>query len=121
MNELARKEKCVLMRSDIEKWIEWEKAEQLELILQGLTSHKFIKIEGETVNTADIEGVYKPESLEEMKRRKNGEFKCKYNKWHSRQTKCGCAEEEALERAAKATDELLKDRPRPSYPVEPQS
>ena len=118
MNELARKEKCVLMRSGIEKWIEWDKAEQLELILQGLTSHKFIKVEGETVNTADIEGVYKPESLEEMKRRKNGEYKCSFNKWHSRQMKCECAQDAEFERQAKATDDLLKDRHKPSYQVE---
>jgi hypothetical protein len=116
MNELSKNLRCVLLRSGIKIWIEQEKEAPLKkMIEQGV---KFIEYEGQYINTADITGIFTPDKMADLTREKNGEWYCKYSKWHSRGQKCLCAEDEAFERAAKATDEMLESR---GQKVEPQS
>jgi len=90
--EIAKKQKCLRLRSGIEIWLDEEKWIRLEEVLSSLAVKKFIDIEGRIINTADIEGIYKPEDLEELNRRKNGQWKCDYNIWHHRNETCECAQ-----------------------------
>lgn len=90
MKELAKKQICVQMRSGIEIWIDQEKYEPLkELLLSG---KQFLEWEGELFNRADVVGVFKPESIQNVTRRKNGEWQCKdCGKWNTKgTTPCDC-------------------------------
>jgi hypothetical protein len=116
MTELSKNLVCILMRSGVEIWVEADRAESLKKQIEGTTSSMFVRYENQFINTADISGIFTAPLMEDRTRRKNGDYKCNFNKWHSRQTKCTCAEEEAFDRAAKATDEMLKSRK-----IEPQS
>jgi hypothetical protein len=75
-------------------WIEAERAKTLQDVLDGITASKFIRFEGETFNTADIEGVYRANTIEEYTRRKNGQWKCEHGSWHERIEKCSCRSNE---------------------------
>jgi len=82
MNEISKNLRCVLLRSGIEIWAEEEKIKNLETILKGLTESKFIGIEGQTINTADISGIFSAELMAEKTRRKNGEWQDEKGVWH---------------------------------------
>jgi Mg2+/Co2+ transporter CorC len=88
MNELSKKLMCIQMRSQVELWLEAEKSEKLQEILQTITGSKFVRFEGRTINTADIVGIFTALDMEELTRRKNGEWKCQYNFWHPRKEDC---------------------------------
>lgn len=99
MNTLQKQHMIIRMRSGAEKWIDQEKAERLQEALPKITEHKFISVDGETLNTADLEGVYRPDTLENMQRRKNGQWQCKGGKWHERDDReCNCATLEEKQR-----------------------
>ena len=79
------------MRSRIEIWVEKEKAEKL-INLLGTTKTKFVEIENEIINSADIEGVFSAKTMEDLTRRKNGQWKCNLGYWHQRGEKCAHGE-----------------------------
>ena len=87
--EIANKQKCIVIRYGIEIWIDEEKWKKLEYALDNQIG-QFYDIEGRRVNKADLVGIFYPIDLEEMKRRKNGEFKCSYGQWHNRGEVCEC-------------------------------
>ena len=89
MQEIANKQKCLMIRNSIEIWMDEKKWEKLEYALKNSIG-KFYDIEGRTINVADIVGIFLPIDLDEMKRRKNGQWKCKYGKWHNRGDDCQC-------------------------------
>ncbi len=105
--ELSKNLRCVLLRSGIKIWIEQEKEEPLKkLIEQGV---KFIEYEGQYINTADITGIFTPDKMADLTREKNGEWLCKWNKWHERGGKnCTCEQDKWSEEQAKKTDEQIK-------------
>lgn len=107
MNEITKIQKCLMIRNEIEIWLDEEKWKRLEKVLSmdknGLP--KFINIEGRFVNVVDIVGIFKPQDLEDLKRRKNGQWKCKYNVWHDRGTNCDC---DALEKQKQKEEEERK-------------
>ncbi len=88
--EIAPKMVCVKLRSGIEKWIEEERGLKLQDALQSVTGHKFIRYEQETINTADIEGIFTPETMETFTRLKQGQWKCNTGTWHQRKDDCNC-------------------------------
>lgn len=91
MNELDIKSKCVVFRNGVQIWIpEGEKLEKFQSILGNLQSHMFVNWDGRSMNTADITGVFEPNDMEDMQRRKNGGWKCKDQTWHDRGEKCTC-------------------------------
>ena len=110
MTELSKNLVCILMRSGVEIWVEADRAESLKKQIEGASSSMFVRYEEQFINTADISGIYTANVMGDLTRKKNGEYKCSFNKWHSRQTKCECAQDAEFERQAKATDELLKSR-----------
>lgn len=89
MNEITTKQKCVLIRGGIEIWINEERA---LVLMEAMQSQKLIEIDGEVVNTFEIIGIYSPQRMEELKRNKQGQWKCKKNVWHDRGEKCTCRE-----------------------------
>lgn len=92
MNELQLPSKCIVFRNGIEIWIPaGEKLSRFENALDNLQTHVFVSWEGRRMNTADMVGIYLPEDMEDMKRRKNGEWVCNYGRWHQRKQECGCA------------------------------
>ena len=99
MNELTKNLMCVQMRSGVEIWLEQEKAKNLQKKLQGIIQSKFIYHEesNQTINTADVVGVFSANTMSEHTRRKNGAWKCLYGEWHDRNQKCGCKGERQIE------------------------
>jgi len=87
--KLSKQKKCILMRNEIQIWIDKDKANSLIKRLQE-TDKRFITLRerGEVINVADVQGIYSPKTIEEYKRRKNGQWKCKHGTWHDRGSDC---------------------------------
>lgn len=86
------------MRNDVQIWVDADKMDNLRDILQN-TDKRFIHLKerGEFINRADIQGIYNPKTIEEYKRRKNGQWKCKHGNWHDSGSDCeseNCLSEE---------------------------
>lgn len=90
-NELATSQVCVIIRGDVELWIKAERRAELEAALND-KDKRFVKINGQLVNTFEITGVFTPDMVEERTRRKNGEWKCQKNTWHEKGQSCHCRE-----------------------------
>ncbi|MCD6371703.1 MAG: hypothetical protein J7L39_03225 [Candidatus Aenigmarchaeota archaeon] len=90
--ELTKNLMCIAMRNGAEIWIERSRIEDLIKNLTRLTENKFIKVGDELINTADIVGIFTPKTMEEIVRRRNGQWQCKYGTWHQKGEKCNCAE-----------------------------
>ncbi len=82
--EVSKNLMCVLMRSGVEIWLENDRVEFLKNILQTAKESKFVDLDGQFLNTADISGIFTPEAMEDRKRRKNGEWQDKNGSWHQR-------------------------------------
>jgi hypothetical protein len=89
MNNLTNQQKVIVMRNGIEIWVDSSKAERFQADW-GAGLKGAVQFEGRTLNTADILGVFTPQDLAELTRRKNGEWCCKSGVWHQRNTKCDC-------------------------------
>ena len=86
-NKITVPQKCILMRNGVEIWLDSEKAERFgNDWTAGLKA--VVKIEGRFLNTVDITGIYSPEDLENLTRRKNGEWQCKKGYWHAKFENC---------------------------------
>lgn len=81
---------CVQMRSGVELWLEHDRLERLQEALQNITSSKFIKLDDQTINSADIVGIFTALTMADYTHRKNGQWKCEKGNWHDRGTKCEC-------------------------------
>ena len=93
MTEISVNLMCISIRSGVQIWVEQSRAATLQCILSTLTQHKFVEFEGQTFNTADLVGVFTPESMDELTRRKNGQWQCKHGEWHGRGEDCECGRE----------------------------
>ena len=82
--EIQKKQKIIVLRDGTHIWVEKERAEKFEEILMNLKGSKFIQIDNQTINTADITSVLSPETLEETTRRRNGQWKDKDGKWRNK-------------------------------------
>lgn len=49
---------CIKMRNGIEIWVDDERLKKLQTILENIKGTKFINIDKQTVNTADIIGIF---------------------------------------------------------------
>lgn len=90
MNEISKNIQCISIRNGVELWIDEDRANEISGILSKVSSHTFIKLEGRLINTADISGIFTAQDMEESTRRRNGEWKCRWNIWHGKGTKCEC-------------------------------
>ena len=118
--EITKKLMCIQIRSGIEIWVEDEKIAKLKAILAQNTGSKFIDFENQLINTADIVGVFDAKTMDEVVRRKNGQWRCKRGNWHDRFEKCSCDmvpskfEEEPEENEKPMRD--MKDRLKKEFP-----
>ena len=89
---ITKKQKCIYLRNNVEIWLDEEKAQNVETMLVGrLSNGKFFKAEGRLLNVADIVGIFYATDLDELKRRKQGQWKCEYSEWHSKdEINCDC-------------------------------
>lgn len=90
MNEVSKNLMCIVMRSGVQIWLEKERVEKLMEVLKTIKESKFIELDGETLNTADVSGIFKPGTMEDFTRRKNGYWQCDYRVWHEQREKCEC-------------------------------
>ena len=86
-NELSKKQLCLYIRNGIEIWLDEDKAQDYMKYLLDEPS-KFNRIEGRIINTADVVGLFSPEDLDDLKRRKMGQWKCDKGYWHSKNEDC---------------------------------
>lgn len=91
MNKLSKNLMAIKMRSGVEIWVEKEKAQRLVDLL-GTTKTKFVEIGNEIINSADVEGIFTPQTMEDMTRRKNGQWKCSFREWHNKGEICAHGE-----------------------------
>ena len=90
MTNLTKAQRCIKMRDGIEIWVDEDKVIKIQDDLINGNVGRFITINGSMLNVVDITGIYRPEEMEDVKRRKNGEWKCKYGVWHTRGQECDC-------------------------------
>ena len=86
MNELTKNLMCVVMRDGIEIWIDEDKVDALQKMLE---KNRFVRIGKQVINVADVSGVYEAKTMEEKTRRKNGQWKCEAGYWHEKNQECG--------------------------------
>ena len=93
-NEVSRSLMCVQMRSGVEIWLEEDKASSLQDALQKITTSKFVMTPDgrQTINTADIVGVFLASTMEDTTRRRQGEWKCGFGSWHQKKGECSCGD-----------------------------
>jgi hypothetical protein len=97
---LAKRQNCIVMRNGIEIWIDEEKRGPLSDILLSLSSHKFIKYDGRLINSADLTGIFSPDDMADLTRRKNGQWQCEMGSWHEKGGDCQCADAARRRKAA---------------------
>lgn len=110
MTQLSKNLVCILMRSGIQIWIESDRAASLKSQIETSKQSIFVNFNDQFINTADISGIFTADLMEDLTRRKNGEYKCRSNVWHPRNTKCDCEANAWQDQQFKKTDELLKGR-----------
>jgi len=87
--EISKELVCLITMNKSEIWIEKDKLPSImSLILEN--SNNFIEINGGFVRASQIVEVKTVEQMEEVTRRKNGEWKCKYGTWHKKFEECNC-------------------------------
>lgn len=115
--ELSKNLMCIIMRNGIEIWVEREKSEKIQQVLSQTRESKFVQFEGQMINTADIVGIFNATTVEELTRRKNGQWQCNFHEWHEKNKKCDCAlydypgmkkKEEAIKNCGKCDNGFIK-------------
>lgn len=101
-NQMARNQKCIVIRNGIQLWIEeGDKLSRLEGMLGSMEGNTRIYWEGRTINTADLVGIYLPEDMDDVTRRKNNQRQCSFGTWHDKGQECACNEGKRSEEAEK--------------------
>lgn len=90
MNKISKELKIILLRNGVEIALEGDKLKDFEMLLSQNEGSSFIRLEGRTINTADLTGVFLPEDVEELYYRKRGMWKCSKGTWHQRNEECSC-------------------------------
>lgn len=91
---------CIVIRQGAQIWIEESKLTQFDSAYQqARTNGGLIQFDGERFSPADVVGVFSAQRMDEMTRRKNGQWMCeKAGEWHDRGQKCECTSKETRER-----------------------
>jgi len=93
MNQLSKNLYCIQMRSGVFIWLERERCENLMLALENPNCPKFVRVDDQMINTADVSGIFTAGTMEDTTLRKNGKWQCDKGSWHSRQDKCECTKQ----------------------------
>jgi len=84
IKELSKNLVAIVLRNGVEIWTEKDRAENLIRLLINLDKNKFVKFDNELFNTADIVGIFSASVMEEVIRRKNGQWQDSKGEWHDR-------------------------------------
>lgn len=95
MKELTKSLMCVMMQGGIQLWLEQERVDKLVQHMKG--SKDLVKIDDNYVNPFSIIGIYTAQHMEDINRRRNGEWKCTYNNWHGKGHVCECKDREKID------------------------
>lgn len=87
-NELSRELKIILMRNGVQIALEGEKLKSFEKLLSENSGSRFIRLEGRTINTADLSGVFLPRDVEELRYRNQGKWQCSCGMWIDKFKEC---------------------------------
>ena len=89
MTYISRNLMCIKLRNGIDLWIENDRADKLkDMLMNG--DNKFIEMDGDIFNRADIMGIFSSKSLEDYNRKTAGQWKCAQSVWHNRGERCAC-------------------------------
>lgn len=83
-NEIAGRQKCIVIRGDIRIWVDHEKASKVILDLNNDNLGRFRQIEGRVVNVADIVGIFNPIDLTSKERRRRGDWQDGLGVWRNK-------------------------------------
>lgn len=106
MTQLTKNLYCIAMRNGVEIWLEEDRIQKLQQTLSTIEKNKFVLIDNETINTADLIGIFKANTMEDVRKRKNGQWKCKGLNWHDRGERCECASQEEKKRLDARTEAI---------------
>lgn len=91
MNDVTNNLKCLLIRGNIEIWLEADRLDHLTTMLKGLNTQKFIEVDGSLVNSFEIAGIFTPQQMAERNLRKKGGWQCGHGKWWNKfDHECDC-------------------------------
>ena len=90
MANITKLQKVIILEGNIELWIDADRAEKLVNEIKQVNFDDTFDYEGRTFAKRIFKGVFLPEDIENATRRKNGQWQCKYKKWHDRGEKCVC-------------------------------
>jgi hypothetical protein len=86
--EIQNNSMCVMLKSGITLWLNERQIEKLKNVLL-IATPKFIEIDDMIILSTDIRGIFPVQIIEELEKRKNGEWKCDFGHWHHRGEQCG--------------------------------
>jgi len=89
-NEVSKSLVCVVMRNGVHLWAEKDRVQKLMALLASQSAPQFIEYDGRFINKADLVGVFTAGDMEELTRRKNGEWLCAWGVWHGKGGNCAC-------------------------------
>lgn len=89
-SRLTKIQQCLYLRNSVELWIDDDKAERVKQDLMSGNVGNFIKVENRVINVKEIVGIFSAQELDDLKRRKNGQWKCEYGAWHNKFEVCDC-------------------------------
>ena len=79
--ELTKNLMCICLFGDIEIWLEQERAAKIQAMLESSSSPRFVNIDGQSINTSNIVGIFTAQAMEARTRRKNGQWQCENLQW----------------------------------------
>jgi hypothetical protein len=97
--DITKKLMCIQVRSGVEIWAEADRVKVLQDNLYKLKNPIFVNYEGQTINTADITGIFTAETMSNHTQRRNGRWQCEHGNWHDKFEKCACISREEKERS----------------------
>ena len=104
--------RAIRMMSGITIWVEAEKAEKIRAMLSDRPQSEWpgmLTVGDEIIHTRSIEGVYTAAVMESDQRRRNGQWQCKFAKWHDKGERCDCRAEAARDARYKKTAEMTRE------------
>jgi len=85
--EITKKQSCVKTQSGAEIWIDEDKVK--ELLTEINKGSNLILLKDNWINPRGIE-ILTAQEMENITRRKNGQWFCKHGCWHEKGAKCEC-------------------------------
>lgn len=98
--DITKNQICLLLKNGVQFWMSQEKSDLLYETICPTDPNKarpeFIRLGDENARffRTEISGFFTPLQVEELTRRKNGQWQCQNRTWHDRFTKCECINQE---------------------------